>query len=359
MELQTPLTLTPSLNRIAAGERLKLLLVSGELNDPDLVRRAHRLELLFRSALLSSPVPLWAPELHIEREWRTLTETFLPWREIAPALRRLISRSLRYLPPSDPLAPSPSWPDFLQRCSPVTASANPALLLRKLATNENLRHRWLFTLFLPKEHGNGFDRYPGQQLFLRSWLARRRSESDALLSCLDAACGSGEGSWDLATLCSECGYLPHQVTIHGSSLDPLELFAAAHAFFPHDSQREEEYRKRIAPVIKGGFGERLRFIQEDLADSRSQPERYDLILCNGLLGGPMLHDPLRLSGVVRGLVRRLKAGGLFLAADRFHEGWQKRIPQQEREALLEQCGVKIVQVGEGIGGKQEAKAIDN
>ena len=195
-------------------------------------------------------------------------------------------------------------------------------------------------------------RHPGQQLFLRSWLARRRSESDALLSCLDAACGSGEGSWDLATLCSECGYLPHQVTIHGSSLDPLELFAAAHAFFPHDSQREEEYRKRIAPVIKGGFGERLRFILEDLADSRSQPERYDLILCNGLLGGPMLHDPLRLSAVVRGLVRRLKAGGLFLAADRFHEGWQKRIPQQEREALLEQCGVKIVPVGEGIGGSK-------
>jgi chemotaxis methyl-accepting protein methylase len=342
----------PSLDTALSEERLKTLLVSGNLEEPDLSRRVQRLELLFRLAALASPVPLWAPGLRIVREWRTVTETFLPWAEIAPAFRRLISRALRYPPPSDPLAPCPSWPDFLNRNPVGTTSAKPALLLQRLLTDEAVRRRWLFTLFLPKEHGGGFGRYPAQSTFLRDWLTHRRSRTASRLSCLDAACGCGEGTWELAQLCRESGFRPEEITLCGSSLDPLELFAAAHAAFPHDARREREYRLRILPHVAAGFAERIHFVREDLSVPIGSPEKYDLILCNGLLGGPLLHEPGQMERVMVGLVRRLKPEGVILAADRFHEGWRKLHPNGAREALLSRCGVRILECGEGIGGER-------
>ena len=343
--------LTPSLDAALAKERLKIFLNSGDLGDRDLLRRAQRLEILFRPAVLACPAPLWAPGLRIDREWRAVTESFLPWAEIAPAFRRLISCSLRYPPPSDPLSPFPSWPDFLSRVSGWTASANPALLLRRLLADEAVRRPWLFNLFLSKEHGGGFGRYPAQQEFLREWLSRRRGPADTRLSCLDAACGTGEGTWEVALLCRECGFRPEEVTICGTSLDPLELFAAAHAAFPHDSCREQEYRLRIRSLVNG-FAERMSFVREDLVDTCGSPESYDLILCNGLLGGPLLHESGQMERVLAGLVGRLKPGGLILAADRFHEGWRKLTPKRAREALLAGCGVRILVAGEGIGGER-------
>ena len=327
------------------------LLVAGDLGDPDLDRRAQRLDLLFRSAARTCPAQLWAPGLAIEREWRSVTETFLPWAEIAPAFRRLISLSLRYPIPADPLAPIPSWPDFLDRFASGTDSANPAPLLRRLLDNESFRWNWLFILFLPKEHGGRFDRYPVQMKFIRRWLARRPSLFVTGISCLDAACGSGEGTWELALLCRECGFRPREVTICGSSLDPLELYAAAHGAFPHDPGREREYRHRIRPLVETGFAERMTFIREDLVDPAGSPVRHDLILCNGLIGGPMLHGPEQMERAVQGLVRRLSPGGLIVAADRFHEGWLKKTPKGAREALLARCGVRILETGEGIGGE--------
>jgi len=344
------LSFTPSLDAVICEERLLRLLVSGDLGDHDLIRRAERLELLFHSSALACPVPLWAPGLRIDRDWRNVTETFFPWADIVPAFRRLITRSLRYHPPTDPLAHILSWPDFLSRFAVGTASASPATLLRRLMSDETVRRRWLFMLFLPKEHGGGFGRYPAQREFLRGWLTRCRSRTIGRLTCLDAACGSGEGTWDLALLCRECGFRPGEVVIRGSSLDLLELFASAHAVFPHDPCREQEYRSRIRPVVEAGFADQMSFVPEDLAVPCGSPERYDLILCNGLLGGPLLHEPERMERVMEGLVRRLRPGGVILAADRFHEGWLKMTSKGAREALLARCGVRILESGEGIGG---------
>ncbi len=355
MTRQLPLAFSPSLDTAVIEKQLRRLIISGKIADPDLARRFHRLELLFGSSLRTSPLPLWAPGLFINQEWRNLTDKFLPWARIAPTLRRMISRSLRYQPSYDPLTPFTSWPDFLQRCSRLTSSSNPSLFLKRLSDDENLRCRWLFTLFLPKEHGGGFDRYPKQQEYLRLWFLKYKNLPDKQLTCMDAACGCGEGSWELAELCRQCGVSPCKIVIHGSSLDQLEIFSAAHASFPHDQQRERAYRTRIAPVIAEGFMDRILFFREDLADSCGSHEKYDLILCNGLLGGPMLNDTLRNAEVITGLIRRLKPGGLFLAADRFHEGWRKRISRQEMEVNLVQCGLKVLDAGEGIGGVKGVK----
>ena len=345
-------SLSPSLDAALSDARLKSLLVSGNLGERDLNRRAQRLELLFDSAARTCPAPLWAPGLAIEREWRAVTETFLPWCEIVPSFRRLISLSLRYPPPSDPLSLVPSWPEFLDRFAPGTATANPAPLFRRLLGDESFRRSWLFLLFLPKEHGGNFGRYPAQMEFIRRWLARRPALPDNGISCLDAACGSGEGTWDLALLLRECGFGPREVAIRGSSLDPLEIFAAAHALFPHDPGRGKEYRHRIRPLFDSGFAERMTFIREDLADLAGSQVRYDLILCNGLIGGPMLHGPEQMELVVKGLVTRLRPGGLIVAADRFHEGWLRMTPRGAREAVLARCGVRVLETGEGIGGER-------
>ncbi len=348
--MNTPLS--PSLDAVRAEERLSTLLIPGEISAPLLFRRGERLQRLFHSSLKNSPAPPWAPGLRITREWRIITESFLPWAEIEPPLQRLISLGLSYPPPFDPLTIFPSWPDFLERFPVVDGvTADPGILLHRLLADADLRRRWLFTLFLPKEHGGGFGRYPVQQRYLREWMTRRLQRGEREISCLDAACGSGEGSWELLQLCRECGFSRKEVTIRGSSLDPLELFAAAHACFPHDQEREREYRRRIHPLMTAGFADRLSFVREDLALPSESHEQYDLILCNGLLGGPLLHDPEVMERVVAGLVRRLRPGALLLAADRFHDGWLKQSPKGVREALLRKWGMRILETGEGIGGE--------
>jgi predicted O-methyltransferase YrrM len=104
--------------------------------------------------------------------------------------------------------------------------------------------------------------------------------------------------------------------------------------------------------VAAGFAEQIHFFREDLTIPTDSPEKYDLILCNGLLGGPLLHEPGKIEQVMSGLVRRLKPGGLILAADRFHEGWRKLNPNGAREAQLARCGVRILECGEGIGGER-------
>ena len=344
------LTLIPSLDPGRIRADLERLLVSGPLCDPDLQLRAERLDRRYRAASRHCPAPLWAPGLRIDPEWRAVTESYHPWQEIAPVFRRLISRSLRYAPPSDPLNRFPGWGDFLQRCSPPASSANPARMVSSLLADEDLRRCWLFTLFLPKEHGGGFDRYPEQQGFVRQWLERRRQLFGGRVSCLDAACGTGEGTWELAALCRESGFVAGGVTIIGSSLDPLELCAAAHALFPHDLPRQRQYRARLALPAVEESGERLRFERDDLTAPEPASEEHDLVLCNGLIGGPMLHDPGEVATVLAGLARRLRPGGVFVAADRFHGGWRKRWGGAAE--LLAGCGMRLLEIGEGIAAEK-------
>jgi len=139
--------------------------------------------------------------------------------------------------------------------------------------------------------------------------------------------------------------------VHGSTLEPIELFAAAHAFFPHDSVRMREFRERVAPLIGAGSRLRMQFSLEDVGGSAGEGD-YRVILCNGLLGGPMLHEAGELKGAVAALAARLAPGGILLAADRFHAGWRLKVPREELVDLLRASGLQPLQVPEGIAGEK-------
>jgi hypothetical protein len=78
--------------------------------------------------------------------------------------------------------------------------------------------------------------------------------------------------------------------------------------------------------------------------------RYDVVVCNGLLGGPLLHEQSALDAAVGWLALRLKKGGILLAADRFHAGWRRVIPLAELKSLFVRHGIRCLELPEGVGG---------
>jgi chemotaxis methyl-accepting protein methylase len=344
----------PTLDPELAGERLDRLLVPGPLGDPDLERRIARLEERFRVYAASTAHGLWGPGLVLTGAMRRCAEAYLPLEEIGRAFQRLLFLSCRFRPVLPPplFQTALSWPDVLQALRSPVGEANPARLLRRLVDNGESRRRFLFALFLPRRHGGGFDRYPVQSAFLRSRL--QGTGTGGPVRCLDAACGSGEGTYELARLISANGWRPDLLTVHGSTSEPLELFAAAHGWFPHDPPRQEAFRRRIAPLFDAGAAQRITFFREDLTgDGPWGGDGYHVILCNGLLGGPLLPTPAAAEKVIGGLCARLRPGGVLLAADHFHAGWKKAVPEATLREMLAGHGLKPLDVGEGVGGVKQ------
>ncbi len=348
---------TSSFEAVEVKRRLEGLLAGGEISDPDLDRRLEKLDERFRVCVTTYPYGLWAPGLVPCSEMGRMIELYLPMVEILCAFRRLFTLALRTprVLPAHLFEVPANWFDCLAVLDPDFRRANPGALLRSLMRDEAFRIRFVFGAFLPGRHGGGFDRYPGQAAFVRSWLYENRSRLDGNVRCLDAACGTGEGTYGLALLLSEGGFCPERMVVHGSTLEPVELFAAAHGYFPCDAGREDAYRRRIQPLIATGAATRLFFYQEDLCLSESGATGYDLILCNGLLGGPALHDPKAIASVVRKLAGRLRPEGVLLAADRFHDGWKKSVPREVLRDIFVAEGLRLLPVVEGVAGMKPGR----
>jgi chemotaxis methyl-accepting protein methylase len=180
-------------------------------------------------------------------------------------------------------------------------------------------------------------------------MVNRLIDDKRRISCLDAACGSGEGSYELAEVLLECGCGPKNINITGVTINPLEVFAAAHACFPHNPSREQSYRKFVDTIGNGSSIPAIHFMTGDLLCWET-PERYSLIICNGILGGPFLNSSCDIENVMQRLAASLEPDGVLLVADRFHGGWKKRITNQEMGRLLGKCSLEVVQVQEGIAG---------
>ncbi|MBI1921473.1 MAG: class I SAM-dependent methyltransferase [Geobacter sp.] len=343
------LSFTPSLAEKTVARDLARLLVQGELRDPDMEGRIRRLHERFRAFVARSPAQFWTPGLVITDEQRRLTEQYLSSDEIKRAFSRLFRLSFR-LPPrldASTVHRADFWLDALDALHNHIGTPDPAAILRELMTDEVRRMRFIFANFLPERHGESFGRYPLQLRYLRERLDKRRGK----VKLLDAACGTGEGTWELALLLQESGYHPEETAITGASIEPVELFAAAHAIFPHDARRQLDFRQRIAPLLETSWMERVDFRLEDIRRMADAGE-YDVILCNGILGGPLLHLEEEIAATASALARRLKPGGIFLAADRFHGGWKKMVPQSMLAGLLERQGLRLVAIDDGIAAEQ-------
>jgi chemotaxis methyl-accepting protein methylase len=329
---------------------LKELLHSGIIEDRSLNRKVAKLRDRFATYCSLYPHGLWAPGLVITNAMRAQTELYLPITEIQRAFTRFFSLALLFPATETTHFPThTTWLDLLHRLRDAEPSPDPARLLERLSTDAQYRIRFLFTLFLPRHHGGGFNRYPGQQTFLAHWFTEIHKHTNRTLRCLDAACGTGEGTYDLALLAQDRGVNPANCHIAGCSIDPFELFAAAHGTFPHDLRREGEYQQKTAALFATGQAKHISFFRDDIARFPNSAEKpYDLILCNGLLGGPVLHNEVALGTAIAALAARLNAGGLLLVADHFHAGWKKQTPPQRFIELLHQADFMVRNLDDGF-----------
>jgi SAM-dependent methyltransferase len=342
-------SLTPDSSSTALKQTLERLLVPGNITDSRLNAYCDRLNERFNLFCSTCPAPQWDNGLIITHEIRCQTGIYLPLAEIQTAFRYLLLRSCQYKPflPAVPLFSALSWPDALERIHPPVFSFNPARILAEVAADQALRTKLLASLFIPRRYGGNFDRYPVQKKFLKGWLSGR---DKGKISVLDAACGSGEGVYELAQMLAETGFNPRSMVVHGCTVEPLELAAAAHGWFPHDSEREVSAKRIIEAALMRKGSECIKFFREDICRPVEGALLYDVVICNGLLGGPLLHERWSLEASVRGLAQRVKSGGIILAADRFHAGWRKIIPLDELKLLFGKHGIRIMNLPEGVGG---------
>jgi len=345
-------SLTPDLTAAAHETTLARLLVPGVITDGRIDSRCRQLDERFRTFVATCPAPAWAPGLQIDAEIRRQYELYLPLAEIAAALADLCRLACRYEPrtTATAVAASLSWPDALARLRPFRGEINPARLLQRLAAAEQDRFAFLAALFIPRSFGGSFSRYPLQAEFLCRWLRSRKKRLQGKVAVLDAACGSGEGTYAAAAAVLQLGFSVSGSLVEGSTLEPLELAAAAHGWFPQDKERSLAFREQVKRLLACGAGGMMLFSREDLCNPLPTCKGYDVIICNGLLGGPLLHERETLRRVISLLAARLNPGGILLAADRFHEGWKQTTPSATIQELLTASGLQSVAAGEGLGG---------
>jgi SAM-dependent methyltransferase len=356
MKEHMDLLYTPQFDLADIERDLSALLVSGVLSDRDIDRRIAALADRFRIYTAYYPYGLWAPGVVVTPEMRNVTEFYLPLDEIRRAVGHLFSISIRFSPfiAASTIHNASAWLDALHGLQPHVNSPDPALLLRSLMADGGFRCRFIFANFLPARYGGGFGRYPGQSDFLRRWLGENRPRLNCEVRCLDAACGSGEGTYELALLLLESGFSADSIHVRGVTLEPLELFVATHCCFPCDPRKTAAYRLHTGPLCASGAAGKIRFTLEDITGATPYREReYDIILCNGFLGGPFLHGPGDLLETVRRLSVRLREKGILLAASRFHGGWKKLIPEEALREIFRMCGLRILRVAEGVAGEKE------
>lgn len=347
---------TPTMSVLRTERNLSRLIVRGIIKDHALDRYAARLSNRFQVYSSLYPFGLWDNGLAVTVDMRAITELYLPMAEIASAFRRLFSLSLRRSCDRESafLSLPFTWLDLLQRLHRTWPAVDPGRLLERLTKDDDNRIRFIFTLMLPAQHGGSFHRYPGQTLFLDNWIQRRSLHRRGEIRVLDAACGTGESSYELAMILRSRGVSARHCRVHGCSLEIFELFAAAHGFFPHDPGKELVYRGIINRLLRDGGTGGIVFFQGDVTHPPQPEEKpYHVILCNGLLGGPYIHTRESVATAIESLAARLGPGGIMLISDRFHGGWKKKMPQERLKEIFRKKGFRLIPVTDGIAAELE------
>lgn len=346
---------TPSRTAGDAGRNVAQLL--NPRPDPALFSvRIKRLREMFASCCAHCPPPFADHDLHVTPEIQYQSEQWLPLDEVRRHFHQLYRHLLNYPPlfSSTPFATATSWARIVSCFSAFCKNvANPADLFERVLLDDELRVKFLFWSFMPdRYYGAGIDRYPAQSAVIAEWL-QRRGDQEGRIRCLDAACGDGVASYGLARMLLEQGIDPDRFRIEGWTLEPLEAWAAAHGLFPHNPVHEAAFRSVTGPVFRQAACDSLRFSSVDLldagaADLERRELAYDLIVCNGLLGGPIIHHREQLQRIAGRLVRGLAADGMLLVADHFHGGWKKKIPGEFLGDLFRAYGLIVRPAGEGF-----------
>ena len=317
----------------------------------------RRLQRMFSAYGKACPPPWFAPGLAATPETHYQSELWLPLSLIRPIFERFYRAALTYPPilSSTPFNSTASWAAVVAALpSFFDSSADPSILLERLLADYELGIKFLCCSFMPRRfYGNGSNRYPAQTEYIRKWLVQRQRRGEHP-RCLDTACGDGAATYELTRLILKHGWQSGKFAVEGWSLEPLEVWSAAHASFPHDPVRQLDFRTLLTPLFIEEARRSMVFRTMDVenihGDHAAESAGFDLIICNGLLGGPIINPPHRIETIVRNLSALLRPDGLLLAADHFHGGWKKNIPGRVLGELFGSCGLNVREAGEGLGG---------
>lgn len=222
-----------------------------------------------------SPTPMWALGLAPSPESRYWHERYLPVREYCRNLACLLRPALPHHDWGPTCLRSPQFlaiTDFWRALPPAFAG--------RLSWQQEELLPLACALAAPPRFGTSAGRYPEQ-------ICELRKLKGALL---DLGCGTGEGTAEFAELGFACT---------GVTLEPLEAWMARHRF-PD-----------------------LEFVAADVR-KLCLLQKFDVVVCNGLIGGPMLHKDAEFATLIAVMQAALKPAGVVAIADRFHAGRAQR-----------------------------------
>lgn len=157
------LSLAPSLNAGQASANLDRL-ISRKIDVRRFENAILHLQRRFEIYTSTCPAPFVAPGLIVTPEIRRQCELYLPVAEIGEIFNKLYRFALNYPPIlSSTIFHNPlSWAETFAGLPPrLQLSANPALLLKSLLTEQNLLSEFLFASFLPQRfYGGGGQTLP-------------------------------------------------------------------------------------------------------------------------------------------------------------------------------------------------------
>ena len=252
-------------------------------------RHNRRWERLYSNWLMHAIPPWWAREIIITPDIRETYEKWLPIGEFRVSLAG-VGRA--YLPDESwlplPLRRGayPSLPDFW--------AAMPSCFGGKVCFSEDELLPLLCAMADPPRFGTTAGRYPEELEYMRRIVREG-------MSVLDVGCGVGVNTLEMASALKG-------VSFTGITPEPLEVWMANNRRLPHDVRRQALMNRF------GGVAVFRRGTAEEFAGD------YDVIVCNGLVGGRFFSKDSQYRAVLRCCAASLRPGGHVLIADRFHEG---------------------------------------
>lgn len=249
--------------------------------------------------IAQAPPPWWGPGLRLDGAIRATYNQYLPINAYLRDLERLFRlflpgswipddlRSRRFL----------SVPDFWHSL--------PTRFHTLCPSPEDL-FPLACALASPARFGHAAERYSEQLPLLLAAVAQIKKSSPLIL---DLGCGVG-----LDTYACAAHLAAHDLSacVLGITREPLEVWMAVNRQLPHVGQEEQAFppESDACPVS---------FAVGDLF-SVSLRRRADIIICNGLLGGPALYRRKHLQQAWNCLIRLAAPGALLMAGNRFHAG---------------------------------------
>ena len=236
--------------------------------------------------------PWWARDIIITPELRANYEMWLPIREFLHDLKDI---GRVWLPDEECLPLPLRHKTYLSL--PDLWAALPPSLDGKLCFSPQELLAFFCALADPPRFGVVCGRYNDELALIKS-LARPN------MRVLDIACGVGLNTLEIAVVSGA-------ETI-GLTTEWLEVWMATQRRLPHDPTREQDMQCFPCDL-------NVRF-QQGRAECFAFEKPFDLIVCNGLIGGRFFHDEAQYTAFLDSCRNALAVGGSILLANHFHDG---------------------------------------